>query len=71
MSTLAEIEAAVPSLSGEELLKLERLVRQTRRGQAGHTAPVAFDLPRLQLGEILRPFGSREEWYDEMLEGRV
>ena len=71
MSTLAEIEAAVPRLTEEELLKLERLVRQTRRGPAGHPAPVAFDLPPLQLGQLLRPLGGREEWYDEMLEGRV
>jgi len=33
MSTLAEIEAVVPTLSVEELAALERLIQQTREGK--------------------------------------
>ena len=31
----------------------------------------ALDLPPLDLGRMLKPLGSRVEWYDEMLEGRA
>ena len=71
MSTLAEIEEAVPQLSADELAKLERFVRNARRGKARETGVSAFDLPPLDLGRMLRPLGSREEWCDEMMEGRV
>jgi hypothetical protein len=71
MSTLAEIEEAVPHLSADELAELERFVRKARRGKDRETGVSAFDLPPLDLGEMLRPLGDREEWYDEMLEGRA
>ncbi len=71
MSTLAEIEDAVPQLSAEELVKLERFVRMARRGKDREAGASVFDLPPLDLGGMLRPLGDREEWYDEMLEGRV
>jgi hypothetical protein len=89
MSTLAEVEAAIPQLSAEELAELERLVAKLRREKESaqqqgkrpslrDIKPVsvgairsALDLPPLDLGRMLRPLGTREEWYDEMLEGRV
>ena len=71
MSTLAEIEEVVPQLSAEELVELERFVRKARRGKDRGTGVSVFDLPPLDLGRMLRPLGDREEWYDEMLEGRV
>ena len=71
MSTLAEIEQAVPQLSAEELAELERFVRSARREKSREAGVSVFDLPPLDLGEMLRPLGDREEWYDEMLEGRV
>lgn len=71
MSTLAEIEQAVPQLSAEELAELERFVRHARREKSREAGVSVFDLPPLDLGRMLRPLGDREEWYDEMLEGRV
>ena len=59
MSTLAEVEAVVRQFSTEELAELERFVRN------------ALDLPPLDLGRMLKPLGTREEWYDDMLGGRV
>ncbi len=70
MSTLAEIEEVVPRLSAEELAELERFVRQARRSKAKAAGVSVFDLPPLEVGAMLRPLGDREEWYDEMLEGR-
>lgn len=71
MNTLAEVEAVVPSLSAEELAKLERLVRDARLTKTKGVGRSALDLPPLNLGRMLKPLGSRVEWYDEMLEGRV
>ena len=71
MNTLAEVEAAVPQLSAEELAELERFVRNARltKPQAGGRS--ALDLPPLDLGRMLEPSGSRVEWYDEMMEARA
>ncbi len=71
MSTLAEIEKAVPQLSVEELGELERFVRQTKREKTAGTGHSVMDIEPSNLGRMLRPLGTREEWYDEMLEGRV
>ena len=71
MSTLAEVEAVVRQFSAEELAELERFVRQARLTKAKGSGRSALDLPPLDLGRMLKPLGTREEWYDEMLEGRV
>lgn len=40
MSTVAEIEAVVPSLTAEELVELEQFIRRTRESKArGGTLP--------------------------------
>ena len=71
MNTLAEVEAAVPQLSAEELAELERFVRNARLTKTKVGGRSALDLPPLDLGRMLKPSGSRVEWYDEMLEGRA
>ena len=71
MSTLAEIEKAIPQLTASELAELERFVRRAKRGKAATPARSVLDMQPLSLGEMLRPLGTREEWYDEMLVGRV
>ena len=71
MSTLAEIEAAIPQLSANELAELEQFVRKTKRGKAAEPRRSVLDIKPSNLGKMLRPLGTREEWYDEMLEGRV
>lgn len=71
MSTLAELEAAVPQLSAEELAELEQFIRKTRREKESAQKPSLRDIKPVSVGKILRPLGTRDEWYDEMLEGRV
>ncbi len=71
MSTLAEVEAALPHLSAKELAELEQVVRKTRLQKTQARERSALDLPALDLGRMLKPLGTREEWYQEMLEGRV
>ena len=71
MNTLAEVEAMVPKLSAEELAELERFVRNALLAKSRGGGHSALDLPPLDLGRMLKPLGSRREWYDEMLEGRV
>ena len=71
MNPLAEVEAAVPQLSAEELAELERFVRNARLTKTKVGGRSGLDLPPLDLGRMLKPLGSRMEWYDEMLEGRA
>jgi TATA-binding protein-associated factor Taf7 len=71
MSTLAEVEAAVPQLSAEELAELEQFIRKTRREKENAQRPSLRDIKPVSVGKILRPLGTRDEWYDEMPEGRV
>ena len=71
MSTLAEVEAVVRQFSTEELAELERFIRNARLTKAKGSGCSALDLPPLDLGRMLKPLGTREEWYDDMLGGRV
>ena len=71
MSTLAEIEAAIPQLTASELAELEQFVRKTKREKTAEPRRSVLDIKPSNLGKMLRPLGTREEWYDEMLEGRV
>jgi hypothetical protein len=71
MSTLAEIEQAIPQLTASELSELERVVREAKRARTAGGGQSILDIKPSNLGKILKPLGTREEWYDEMLEGRV
>ncbi len=68
MSTLTEVEAAVPQLSVKELIQLEQFVRQTRLVKIQQTGSSALELPPLDLGRMLTPLGDREAWHEEMRE---
>jgi hypothetical protein len=68
MGTLAEIEAALPTLSAHELVELERAIREARRRQENGAKVSAFDLPPLQLGRILRPLEREDDLLGEMLD---
>lgn len=67
MSTLAEIETAVPSLGLDELSDLERFVRTLRLKRSKDVKPSALDLPPLKLGRMLKPLGSEDDLMEEML----
>jgi hypothetical protein len=66
MTTLAEVEAALPKLTAEELAELERRVRNARLTKTKAGGRSALDLPPLDLGRMLKPLGSRVEWYNEI-----
>ncbi|MBM4094684.1 MAG: hypothetical protein FJ276_35545 [Planctomycetes bacterium] len=69
MSTLHDIENIVAQFSPEDLAELERVIRKMRFQKTRSGGRSALDLPPLDLGHVLQPLGTREEWYDEMLEG--
>jgi hypothetical protein len=71
MSTISEIEKAVPQLSVEELAKLEQLIRKTKRDKEGARKPSLRDIEPVSVGKILQPLGTRDQWYDEMREERA
>jgi hypothetical protein len=71
MSTLTEIEAAVPGLSTQELAELERFVQEARRKAAPSVGHSVMDIPAVNVGRILRPLSSDDDLLGEMLEGRM
>lgn len=71
MSTLAEVEAVVTQFSLPELAELEQFVRQMRLVRMKGDGPSALDLTRLDLGRMLAPLGTREQWQEELREGRM
>ena len=60
MSTLAEIELAVPHLAADELSYLERLVHSLRIRKAKKQRS-ALDLPPLKLGKVLKPLNADDD----------
>jgi hypothetical protein len=68
MGTLAEIEAAIPQLSLEELAELGKAVREARRGRDQNRAVSAIDLSPLHLGRVLRPLSPQDDLLGEMLD---
>ena len=67
MSTLAEIENAIASLSPVELASLERSVRIVRKRKLKPRRESALDLPPLDLGDVLRPLTPDDDLLGEML----
>ncbi len=68
MSTLAEIETAVPSLGLRELEHLEHVVRATRLKRERQLRPSALDLPPLSLGVVLQPLSPDDDLLEEMMD---
>lgn len=71
MRTLHDIQNILAQFSPEELVELERGIRQMRLQLTRSGRRSARDLPPFDLGHMLEPLGAREEWYDEMLEERM
>jgi len=71
VSTLADIEKSIAQFSAEELSKLEEIIRKARRQKEQAQRPSLRDTDPVSVGTILKPIGTRDEWYSEMLEGRV
>ena len=71
VSTLAEIEKSVSQFSAEELAALEQIIRKARRAKEQVQKSSLRDANPVSVGKILKPIGTRDEWYSEMLEGRV
>jgi hypothetical protein len=68
MSTIGEIENAVPQLSAEELEKLEQVIRRARRERESGRKPSLRNIEPVSVGKILQPLGTRDQWYDEIRE---
>jgi TATA-binding protein-associated factor Taf7 len=68
---ISDIEKAVPQLSAEELAELEQFIRKARREKEGASKPSLRDIEPVSVGRILQPLGTRDQWYDEMREGRA
>jgi hypothetical protein len=71
VSTLAEIEAAIPKLNAEELAELERFILAQRQENASTHRHSVLDIPTVSVGRILRPFSADDDLLGEMLEGRT
>ena len=71
MSTLAEVEAVVVNFPADQLAELEQFVRKTLKEKAASEKPSLRGLEPVSVGKVFRPLGSRDEWYDEMLEERM
>jgi len=71
MSTLTEIEAAIPKLNADELAELERLIVARRQEVLPLTRHSILDIPVASVGVILRPFSPDDDLLGEMLEGRM
>jgi hypothetical protein len=71
MSTLAEIEAAVPKLNAQELAELERFVHVELRKVTTLKVHSVLDIPAVSVGRIIQPFSPEDDLLGEMLEGRM
>jgi hypothetical protein len=68
MSTLAEIEAAIPHLTVQELAELEKFIQAERQKAAAAPGHSVLDIPTASVGELLpAPAG---DLLEDMLEGR-
>jgi hypothetical protein len=68
MSTLVDIETAVPSLGLQELAHLEHMVRATRVKRERQSKPSALDLAPLNLGALIRPLSPDDDLLEEMMD---
>jgi hypothetical protein len=71
VSTLTEIEEAVPRLSQAELDELEHFIRQEKMHRVSAVSHSVLDIGPVSLGPLQGHLGDRDEWHDEMLEGRL
>jgi len=71
MSTLAEIEAAVPKLNAKELAELEKFVQAERKKVALPAGHSVLDIPPVSVGHILQSLSVDGDLLGEMLEGRM
>ena len=68
MSTLAEIEMAIPQLDLAELSHLKRVVHSLRLRKEQPRRLSAFDLSPLKLGKVLKPLTAEDDLLGEMLD---
>jgi hypothetical protein len=68
MSTLAEIEAALPNLSSEDLTKLEQTIRELLSKRDGPPGKSWRDIKPFNAGKMLKPLGPDDDILGEMIE---
>ena len=67
MSTLVEIETAIPQLGESELFQLEHFVHALRMKRARSVQTSALDLPPLNLGQVRSTLSAQDDLLEEML----
>ena len=68
--SLAEIEAAIPSLTAQELAELANVVEAARSKAVAHSGHSVLDIPTVSVGAVF-PEAPSDDLLGEMLEGRV
>jgi hypothetical protein len=68
MSTIGEIEKAVPHLSVKELEQLEEFIRKARRQKERVGNSTLREIEPVSVRKVLQPLGTRDQWYEEMRE---
>jgi hypothetical protein len=68
VSTFTEVADALRHLSSSELADLEELVQRARQDQKGIRKASLKNIRPTSVGKLLKPIGSRSEWYDELRE---
>jgi hypothetical protein len=71
MSTLTEIEAAIPGLSAHELAELEKFIQAERRKSAASQGHSVLDIPPATVGRFLAPLPVDDDLLEEMLRDRM
>ncbi|HEV7403787.1 MAG TPA: hypothetical protein VGO11_12700 [Chthoniobacteraceae bacterium] len=70
MSTLAEIEAALPRLPEQELTRLEQTIRDLKRRRDTRPRKSLRDRVRVSAGKMLKPLGPDDDILGEMLDAK-
>jgi hypothetical protein len=70
MSTLAEIQAALPQLSLEELAALERSIRVVERSRDPVPRKSLMDIKPVDLGPMRNPITADDDIFGEMIDAK-
>jgi hypothetical protein len=70
MSTLAEIEAALPQLPVQEMVKLEQTIGELKRKRDTRPRKSLRDMKPMHGGKMLNPLGPDDDILGEMIEAK-
>jgi hypothetical protein len=70
MNTLAEMKAALPTLSEEELARLEQFAREEAGSRNSPPRKSWRDIKPVDLGKMLKPLTSDDDILGEMIDAK-